>query len=136
MSATMAMTVPDAVMAVAMAAATADGRLRPSELTRLRLMAHVSPLYSGITEVDDYLGALATEMGRDGVDAMLSRAAAALDEPFRQTAYAWAVDLAWADQKMLESERTFLEKARVALGVDRRLASKIRAVAAIRLRGG
>ena len=134
MSTTTRMTVPDAVMTFAMSAATADGRLRPSELTRLRLMTHVSPLFSGVADVDGYLDSLATELGREGLDEMMARAASSLDESYRQTAYAWAVDLAMADQKVLESERTFLEKARAVLGVDRRLAGKIRAVAAIKLR--
>lgn len=130
-----AMTVPDAVMSVAISAAASDGRLRPSEISRLQLMAHFSPLFSGVCDVNGYLEALGAEFGRAGTDATLARAAAALDEDLRQTAYAWAVDLAMADRKVIDSEWEFLEKARVALGVDRRLAGKIRAVAGIRLRG-
>lgn len=136
MNATMTpMTVPDAVMAVAVAAAAADGRLRQSEISRLQLMAHTSPLFSGVSDVNGYLAALGAEYGRAGTDGVLERAAAALDEGLRQTAYAWAVELVRADRRVHESERAFLEKARLALGVDRRLAGKIQAVAAIRLRG-
>lgn len=129
------MSAADAVMAVAVAAAVSDGRLRPLELEGLRRMAHVSPLFSGVENVDSYLDALAREMRRLGPAAFLERAAASMDARLAETAYAWAVELVQADDTVYEAEHRFLENVRRLLGIHPALASKMRTVAAIRRRG-
>lgn len=129
------MTKADAVMSVAVAAAAADGRLRPAEVERLRLMAHISPLFRGVHEVDGYLESVARDLRRLGERRLLETAAASLDLPLKEAAYAWAAEIVRADLSVHNREVAFLEDLRRVLGIHRVLASKIRAVVAIRARG-
>lgn len=125
----------DAVMAIAVAAAVADGRLEARELVRLRLMAHISPLFRYVPDVDVYLEAIGQELQSLGSQCFVERAAASLDTRLSETAYAWAAEIVMADDRIQIEEADFLENLRRTLGIHPTLASKIRAVLALRGRG-
>lgn len=126
------LTKADAVMGIAMAAAAADGRLRRREVERLRLMAHISPLFRSIPDVDSYMEGLARELRAAGVPAFVARAADSLEPRLRETAYAWSAEIVRADESVSAEEHDYLENLRRTLGIHTALASKIRAVTAIR----
>lgn len=129
------MTKADALMALAVAATAADGRLRPRELQRLRLMLHVSPLFRNIADADGYIESVARDLQPLGLRRFVERAAASLEPRLRETAYAWAAEVVHADRSVHQDEDRFLENLRRVLHIHPSLASKIRAVTAIRGRG-
>lgn len=126
------MTKADAVMAVAIAAAAADRRLRLRELERLRLMVHISPLFKGVSDVDGYIESVARDLQPLGLERFVERAAESLEPRLRETAYAWACEVVRSDRSVHAEEDRFLENLRRVLLIHQSLASKIRAVTAIR----
>lgn len=130
------MTKADALMAVAVAAAAADGRLRQRELERLRLMLHISPMFRGVLDADGYIESVARDLQSLGLQRFVERAADSLEPRLRETAYAWASDVVRSDRSVDADEDRFLESLRRVLHIHPALASKIRAVTAIRGREG
>lgn len=124
----------DALMLIAIGACRADGALHPQELTHLRMLVHLNPLYAAVDNVDRYIERWAAFSRDIGTQKSQELAIAKLSSPLRETAYAWAVDVVYADNKQKQPEHSFLQALRAKLGIDGHLAGKIKAVTAIRNR--
>lgn len=121
----------EAVLAATVLAVRSDRNLTNAELGRLRTMVYLSPLFAGVENVDEAIRDVwrSPDWREEGV--ALARIAGALSEPLRETAYAWAAEMTYADGVVVEEEHAFLSRLREALGVHGVLAGKIKATLAI-----
>lgn len=124
----------DAVMTVAIAATLSDGRLREHEFVRLRMLAYLNPMYARLKNVDEYIGSILEEVTREGQEDAVACASAALPPELRETAYAWAAEIAFCDGAAQGNKRAFLDRLRERLGIHGAWAGKIDAVTGIRNR--
>ena len=122
------LTPADAIMAVAIMAVSADGKLKKKEIEDLQGVLVSSPLFEEVEDAGDYMGCIASAIADKGRDAVLETAAALLTPSLRETAYAWAVYMVAADRKLVTPEHRFLEALRKKLGLHGVLAGKINAV--------
>ena len=122
------LTPADAIMAVAIMAVSADGKLKQKEIDCLKGVLVSNPLCEEVENAGDYMGCIAAAIADKGRDAVLETAAALLTPGLRETAYAWAVYMVAADRKLVTAEHRFLEALRKKLGLHGVLAGKINAV--------
>jgi hypothetical protein len=122
------LTPADAIMAVAIMAVSADGKLKDKEIDDLKGVLVSSPLFEEVENAGDYMGCIASAIADKGRDAVLETAAGLLTPGLRETAYAWAVYMVAADRKVVTPEHRFLEALRKKLGLHGVLAGKINAV--------
>lgn len=118
----------DAVMAVAIMAVSADGKLSDKETANLKGVLVSSPLFFKVKDAAEYIGCVAAAIADKGRDAVLEKAAELLTPSLRETAYAWAVYMVATDRKFLPPEHKFLEVLRKKMGLHGVLAGKINAV--------
>lgn len=127
----LSLTPAQALMSVALMAAQADGRLRPRELERLRLMAREHALFARVDSAEDFIAERAEDLKIFGRASLLRDCRAALSPRLRETAYAWAARVVQDDGSMHPGEHAFLDELASSFGVPGPLAAKIRAVAAV-----
>ncbi len=124
------------VMTIVVAAIAADGGIDDEEVARLRSMCARSPLFSENSKeqddrlIDFALGAM-RQLGNDA----LARAAAALAQPLRETAFAFAVEIVLADGSVDAEEEALIDHLASILEINDGLARAVIAVTAIRARG-
>lgn len=123
-----------AVMSVGAMATAADGRWSKDEVERLRMMAYLQPLFRDIPSVDSFIADRATDLRALGAPDLLEACREALTPRLRETAYAWAVELAQADGAVVAGEHAFLQELAAKFSIPGALARKIQAVSAIRRR--
>jgi tellurite resistance protein len=123
-----------ALMSVAVMAALADGRVRPSELERLRRWGQDCAVFDRVASLDALILECVENVRTRGEDVSLRVCAKSLGSGLRETAYAWAVDVIQADGGHHQDEHVFLDRLGRALTIPGPLAAKIRAVTAIRRR--
>ncbi len=128
------LTPADAIMAVAILAVSADGKLKQKETDYLKGLVASSPLFGEVEDAGEYMGCVAAAIVDKGRDLVLERAADLLTPSLRQTAYAWAVYMVAADRKVVSPEHRFLETLRRKLGLHGVLAGKINAVVPMLIR--
>ncbi len=131
-----ALTPAQALMSVAVMAASSDGRLKPRELQRLRLLAHEHALFARVESADEFISERAEHLKAFGRESVLSGCRAALSPRLRETAYAWAVRIVQDDASHHQKEHAFLRELGAVFGVPGPLAAKIRAVSAVLRRAG
>ncbi len=118
----------DAIMAVAILAVSADGKLDDREIEDLKGVLVANPLFAGVKDPAEYMGCVAAAIADKGRDSVLERAAELLSSSLRETAYAWAVYMVAADGKVVPSEHRLLGELRKKFGIHGVLAGKINAV--------
>lgn len=128
---------PEALVAVAWCAATADGVLDGEEIDSLS--EHLSGCNALGRFSDEDLHAALQKVeklaAQEGDASLLKHAADSLPADLRATAFYWGADLVMADGAYGLEEAEFVERLRVTLAVPEDLASRIRDVIGL-LRGG
>ena len=124
----------DALMTICVAMVKIDHKVHTDEIARLRTLAYLNPMYKDVENVDEYVGSIAQKIAAIGDEAALEKAIASLSIPLRETAYAWAAEMAHADSRILNEEHRFLSLLKNKLGLHGRLVGNINAVTAIRNR--
>ena len=106
----------------------ADGRMTDAELKTIGEIVHKFPIFNNFSA--DRLVAVAEECGailpeEGGLDAVLGLIKESIPEKLRETAYAVAVEVAVADEKLEQEELRLLELLRDALSIERLYAGAI-----------
>jgi len=122
------LTPADAVMAVAVLAAGADGKPDERELSGLERALFASPVFAKVKNPVKYRCAIAAAIACKGREATLIEATGLLSPGLRETAYAWATYVIAADRKTVSPEHKFLSLLRRRFGIHGELAGKINAV--------
>lgn len=116
----------EAVVAVLVASASADGRLRLEEADRFTEMFRST---RWIESAPEPIARTTTRtlnlIARHGLSAVLSACAASIPRELRATTFALATDLALADGRLGSSESALLDELQRVLGIDDELAGKI-----------
>jgi tellurite resistance protein len=125
----------EAIMTVVLGAIMADGEVDDDEVTRLKAMCVLSPIYARNTSERDrnIVQRALNQVSQDGEQAM-RRAAAALSPALRETAFAFACDMVLADGVLASSEERFVEQLAETLELAPALARAIVQVTLIRNR--
>lgn len=118
----------DAVMAVAILAVSADGKLHKREINVLERVLVSSPLFDAVGNAREYTYSIAAAIQGLERPGILRTAAGLLSPSLRETAYAWAVCMIAADGKVAKPEHELLSALRKDLGLHGVLAGKINAV--------
>jgi tellurite resistance protein len=121
----------DAIMATAILAAATDKKLTPTEFLALQVITDVCPLFFEIEDVEAYIQAIALYIGEFGVEKVLDEIVDILPMSLRETAFAWAVMVAHADQKVRPEEHKYLSLLKDKFGLHGELAGKIAAMVAM-----
>ena len=119
-----------AVMSVAVLATAADGHWSKKEIERLRMMAHLQPLFRDIPSVEKFIGSRAADLRAVGPKVLIEDCRKALTPRMRETAYAWAVDLVQSDGAAVSAEHIFLQELAVKFAIPGPLARKLQTAAA------
>ena len=106
----------------------ADGRINDEELQMIGDIVKKFPVFNDFDQdrlvtVAEECGAIMTEDG--GIDAVLGLVKEAIPKKLTETAYAVAVEVAAADEKVGQEELRILELLRSALRIDRLYAGAI-----------
>lgn len=125
----------DALVAVMVTTSAADERISSNELLSIDRIVAALPAFRGYDEdrlryVTQTVLDLLSEL--DGLDAILGLVKEALPPELKETAYAFACDLAAADGSVKMTELRWLEMIRDELGVGRLAAAAIERAARAR----
>jgi tellurite resistance protein len=106
----------------------ADGRMTDAELKTIGEIVQKFPIFNDfsadrLVPVAEECGAILTEEG--GLDAVLGLIKESIPDKLRETAYAVAVEVAVADEKLEQEELRLLELLRDALSIERLYAGAI-----------
>lgn len=128
-------TVQHSIMVVVVSAICADGSVSDTEVDRLRSMLARSPIYcdNSVAE-DDRLIDFALDLYRQQGDAALTEAARHLEQPLRETAFAFACEMVFADGMIGPDEERFVDHLCRELGIDQTVADAVALVTVIRMR--
>jgi uncharacterized membrane protein YebE (DUF533 family) len=116
-----------AVAAVLVCAASADGSVLPVEADRLEEAISSMRLFadSSERELQGFIKELHEEVVRDGAIEVARHAAAFVPHELRLKVFGLAADLVFTDRRERTSERLFLEQLRRALGIGRHIADDV-----------
>lgn len=129
-------TVPQAIMTIVIAALKADGDISQEEITRIRAMCVLSPIFSRNSgDEDSALVGFADDVTRRLSSDAISRAAAALKPELRETAFAFACDMVLADGLVGPREERFIQSLLATLELSEDLGTAIVQTTLIRNRG-
>jgi tellurite resistance protein len=117
-SVTPSFNVQQAIMTIVTAAVLADGDVADEEVSRIRSMCMLSPIFASNTHEQDlavikYALNVNSQMGGQAV----ARAAEALRPELRETAFAFACDMVLADGLVGQNEEAFLTSLMNTLGL-------------------
>ncbi len=127
---------PKAVMTIVVAAIKSDGNLSDEEIGGLRGMCARSPIFArNSREEDDAIIGFADRATRQLGEEAVSRAALSLDDPLRETAFAFACDMVFSDGVVGDAEESFITNLAATLRIPTSLAEAIIDVTMIRMRG-
>ncbi len=120
-------TLREAAATVLAAAVVVDGALAPEEVLRLRSQLSSMRLYSGVEpeHVQHLLDAAFASVERQGVEALLPSCAAVVPDDLRAPLFALAVELVFADGRIAEREKRFVDALQAALDIADDTATKI-----------
>jgi hypothetical protein len=130
------LTIPEAIAAVMVASISADGVRSGEELARLSNGLSTSRLFrQADSERDPTVAArAATLLEQYGREAMLAACVRTIPPDLRTTAFAIAADLVFADGRIDEREKAYVDELQRVLGVDDAIALQIVEVMAIKNR--
>jgi uncharacterized tellurite resistance protein B-like protein len=119
--------VPDAIAAILVAAAAADGRLNEEEAVRMSgILSTTRVLRQAGNGSMQGLAERAIALLTDyGLPAELTACAKAIPADLRPTTFALATDLVLADGRIDDREKTFIDELQAVLDVDDATALKI-----------
>jgi len=106
-------------MAVAAMAISVDGCADDCEVQRLKAMAYMNPLYEDFAsdELEEYIRSIAAKMPGLSYGETLNRCAETLPPHLKETAYAWAVEMAAANGTLALAEDRMLHDLRAIFGI-------------------
>ena len=118
----------DALVAIMVGLSASDENMTTNELLSISRMVDTLPVFAGydpdrVRLVSETVFDLFTE--EDGLEALFGLVRDALPERLRETAYAFACDVAAADGHAFQAELQFLLELRHELGIDRLSAAAI-----------
>lgn len=118
-------------------AIASDGMVTQEEMDSLAGTLGRMRLYRNVNrrEFGRIMGKLQNRFSEEGFDATVQACAAAITPPLRETAFAVATDLLFADGVVAKEEQAYLEKIRGALKLDEPTALRIVEVIQIKNRG-
>jgi hypothetical protein len=128
------LSVPEAIAAVMIAAMSADGIRSGEELARLTNALTTARLFRQAAGDPAVVGRVAMLLEQHGDAAMLAACARAIPPDLRPTAFAMAADLVFADGRINEREKTYVDELERILGIDDTIALQIVEVMAIKNR--
>lgn len=105
-----------------------DGDMADSELDSIGRIVRFAPAFDGfnLDDLSSIAEACVAALSQDeGVDLIMANLLTKLDPGLRETAYAFALDIAAADGVIVEEEMTILEMLRHRLDIDRLIAAGI-----------
>lgn len=124
----MAMTPPDALIAVMIAMSASDQDIRTTELVTIQRIVNHLPIFQGYDQDRmQRVTAIVFDLFEedDGIAAFLGLVREVLPEKLAETAYALACDVAAADGRLEQSELILLQELRHELDIDRLHAAAI-----------
>ncbi len=105
-----------------------DGDMADSELESIGRIVRYAPVFDGfnVDELSNIAEACIAALSQDeGVDLIMASLLTKLDVDLRETAYAFALDVAAADAVITDEEMSVLEMLRHRLDIDRLIAAGI-----------
>ncbi|MFP3945106.1 MAG: tellurite resistance TerB family protein [Alphaproteobacteria bacterium] len=125
---TQAISPQTALIYVMVLVSAADASMSDNELRTIGNIVGTFPVFSGmdkerLIKAAEECGAIMSE--DDGLETVLGLAKDALPEKLRETAYAFAVEVATADDRLGQEELRVLELIRARLSIDRLAAGAI-----------
>jgi len=124
-----------AIMMIVLSAIEADGDIADEEITRLRAMCFLSPIFASNSKDQDLMVLkFASDRNERLGSESLAVAGSNLSPELRETAFAFACDMILADGVVGSTEEAFLEKAVSQLEIDLEIAQSIVNVTLIRNR--
>ena len=117
----------EALTAIVVAAARADGSVLPCEADRVEHTLSTLPLFRGHSAetLRAVVERVVSTMRNSDAGSVIARAAEHLPPHLRGTAFAIGVDVLLADGRLRPSERQFMEELRRVLRVRRSVAHKV-----------
>lgn len=118
----------DALIAVMMVVSAADSDMSNEELQHIGAVVEFAPAFEGYDRdrIGTVAGAVADLLQKDeGLETLMGLVRDALPETMRETAYAFACDVAAADGSIAVEEMRLLEIIRYRLDIDRLAAAAI-----------
>ncbi len=127
----------EAFTGVLLSAIAADGVITPEEMQNFGTAVCRMRLYKGMSgsAFSSMADKLINLMRKNGLEFVLDKSIAGLPAELKETAFAAAADLVFADGSIEKEEKVLLEKLYKALGVSDALAVKILEVIEIKNRG-
>lgn len=122
------LTAGDALLAVAILAVAADGKLDAQERSDLQGLLAANQMFGKVKDAKKYMNRVSSTVACKGRDAALIEATGLLSPGLRETAYAWAVYMIAADSKTVSPEHKFLSLVRRRFAIHGALTGKINAV--------
>ena len=125
-----------AIMTIVIAAVKADGEVSGEEIGRLRSMCARSPVFvSNSKEEDDAVISFADNVTTQLKADAIVKAAAALKQDLRETAFAFACEVILADGVVGEDEDTFISMLAEKLEIAEEIGRAVVTATIIRMRG-
>lgn len=129
------LTAQQAILAISVAAVNADGQMSGDETTRLALMLTLSPIFAANTsDQNTALIKFAFNFTQQLGDEAVTRAAAVLNPEIRETAFAFACDMVFADGVVAATEGQFLNSLAQRLSIREDVGKAVVRAAVIRNR--
>jgi uncharacterized tellurite resistance protein B-like protein len=131
------LTVPEAIASLLVAAITIDGNVNPEEAVRIGGVLGTSHVLrqAGNGSIDALANRATALLTEHGLPAILTGCAKVIPSDLRATAFALAADLALADGRIDDREKTFIDELQTVLQIDEATAVKIVEVLLIKNRG-
>ena len=133
----MKLTPQEAVLYVLVMVSASDRDMVDPELSRIGALVRSKPVFAGFSHADILRVAKDCQewlQRPQGFEEILEAVVASLPQRLRETAYAFAVDIAVSDIQVDPAEYRLLQILREALGMDRAMVNAIELAAKIRHR--
>ena len=132
-----AFSLQEGVAGVLLTMVAADGHVSDEEAEELIAITNRMRVFSGQSagEFNAMIDHLVGQLRKHGFESLLDRACRAIPDELRETVFAQAADLAFADGSVEEDERLLLEELQQQLGVPDQRALQIVQVLQIKNRG-
>ncbi|MDM8566855.1 tellurite resistance TerB family protein [Candidatus Halobeggiatoa sp. HSG11] len=127
----------EAFLAIALATSAADGSIDESEAKSIFAYMLQMKMFDSIKEkqLSEMFKKLITVLQNEGVGGLVAIAKSSLPNELRETAFSCAVDIAFADGVVDDSEKELLNELQKVLEVSDEIGGKIVDVMAIKNRG-